>query len=60
MKTIDPRKVIMTLGGILIATLAAGCFGGGAGYIGTALPATIAVTAAMEAPILTAAPTSTP
>ena len=32
MKTIDPRKAIMTLGGILIATLAAGCFGGGPGY----------------------------
>ncbi len=32
MKTIDSRKVIMTLGGILIATLAAGCFGGGPGY----------------------------
>ena len=32
MKTIDSRKVVMTLGGILIATLAAGCFGGGPGY----------------------------
>jgi hypothetical protein len=33
MKTIASRKVAMVLGGILTATLAAGCFGGG-GYWG--------------------------
>src|ERR1700726_3947263 len=32
MKTIKSRKVVMLLGGILTATLAAGCFGGGPGY----------------------------
>ena len=32
MKTINSRKVVMLLGGILAATLAAGCFGGGPGY----------------------------
>src|ERR1700674_223309 len=32
MKTINSRKVVMLLGGILTATLAAGCFGGGPGY----------------------------
>jgi hypothetical protein len=32
MKTIAPRKAGMVLGGILIATVAAGCFGGGHGY----------------------------
>src|ERR1700730_17337262 len=32
MKTIKARKVVMLLGGILTATLAAGCFGGGPGY----------------------------
>lgn len=32
MNSIDSRKVIMTMGGILIATLVAGCFGGGPGY----------------------------
>ena len=29
MKTINYRKMAMTLGGILIATVAAGCYGGG-------------------------------
>ena len=33
MKTINCRKIAMTFGGILIATLAAGCYGGGgSGY----------------------------
>jgi hypothetical protein len=32
MKPTDSRKVVMALGGILVATLAAGCFGGGRGY----------------------------
>jgi hypothetical protein len=33
MKAINCRKVVMTFGGILIATLAAGCYGGGgSGY----------------------------
>jgi len=32
MKAINSRTLVMTLGGILIATLAAGCFGGGSGY----------------------------
>jgi hypothetical protein len=32
MKTINSRKVIMALGGILIATLAAGCFGNSRSY----------------------------
>src|SRR5271154_1795018 len=34
MKTINSGKVAMTLGGILIATLAAGCYGGGGYYSG--------------------------
>lgn len=35
MKVINSRKVVMLLGGILTATLAAGCFGdGGSGYSG--------------------------
>jgi hypothetical protein len=32
MKTNNYRKMIMTLGGNLIATVAAGCYGGGSGY----------------------------
>ncbi len=33
MKTIKYRKMLMTLGGVLIATVAAGCYGGGgSGY----------------------------
>ena len=33
MKTTNSRKLVMTLGGILIATVAAGCYGGGgSGY----------------------------
>jgi hypothetical protein len=32
MKTINSRKLVMTLGGILIATLAVGCYGGDGGY----------------------------
>src|SRR5271156_6269593 len=33
MKTINSRKLVTTLGGILIATVAAGCYGGaGSGY----------------------------
>jgi hypothetical protein len=32
MKTNNYRKMLMTLGGILIATIAAGCYGGGSGY----------------------------
>lgn len=32
MKTTNYRKMAMTLGGILIATVAAGCYGGGSGY----------------------------
>ena len=32
MKTINYRRIAMTLGGMLIATLAAGCYGGGSGY----------------------------
>jgi hypothetical protein len=33
MKTINYRKMAMTFGGVLIATLAAGCYGGGgSGY----------------------------
>ena len=32
MKTTNYRKLAMTFGGILIATLAAGCYGGGSGY----------------------------
>ncbi len=33
MKTTNLRKLVMTLGGILIATVAAGCYGGGgSGY----------------------------
>jgi hypothetical protein len=32
MKTINHRNLVMTLGGILIATLAVGCYGGGGGY----------------------------
>jgi hypothetical protein len=32
MKTINSRKMVMTLGGIPIATLAVGCYGGGGGY----------------------------
>jgi hypothetical protein len=31
MKTTNSRKLVMTLGGILIATVAAGCYGGGGG-----------------------------
>ena len=33
MKTTNSRRLVMTLGGILIATVAAGCYGGGgSGY----------------------------
>jgi hypothetical protein len=32
MKTTNYRKMAMTLGGILIATLAVGCYGGDSGY----------------------------
>jgi hypothetical protein len=32
MKTLNSRKVIVLCGGILAATLAAGCYGGGSGY----------------------------
>jgi hypothetical protein len=32
MKPINSRKVVSALGGILVATLAAGCFGDGRGY----------------------------
>ena len=32
MKPINFRKVVVAFGGILVATLAAGCFGGGRGY----------------------------
>ena len=32
MKATNSRKLVMTLGGILIATVAAGCFGGDSGY----------------------------
>jgi hypothetical protein len=32
MKTLNSRKIIMLCGGILAATLAAGCYGGGYGY----------------------------
>jgi hypothetical protein len=32
MKATNSRKLVMTLGGILIATVAAGCFGGNPGY----------------------------
>src|SRR5271166_5445717 len=32
MKPIDSRKVAMAFGGIMVATLAAGCFGGSRGY----------------------------
>ena len=32
MKTTNYRKMAITLGGILIATVAAGCYGGGSGY----------------------------
>ena len=32
MKPINSRKVVMAFGGILVATLAAGCFGGSRGY----------------------------
>ena len=32
MKTTNYRKIIMTLGGVLIATVAVGCYGGGSGY----------------------------
>jgi len=32
MKTINYRKMAMTFGGVLIATLAVGCYGGGYGY----------------------------
>lgn len=32
MKTTNYRKMAMTLGGILIATIAAGCYGSGSGY----------------------------
>jgi hypothetical protein len=32
MKTLTSRKVIVLCGGILAATLAAGCYGGGSGY----------------------------
>jgi hypothetical protein len=32
MKTINYRKMAMTLGGIVLATLAVGCYGGGSGY----------------------------
>jgi hypothetical protein len=32
MKTNNYRKLVMTLGGILIATIAAGCYGGDSGY----------------------------
>ena len=31
MKTINLRRLVMTVGGILIATVAAGCYGGGGG-----------------------------
>jgi hypothetical protein len=32
MNPTNSRKVVLALGGILVATLAAGCFGGGRGY----------------------------
>ena len=32
MKAINARKVVMAIAGILVATLAAGCFGGSRGY----------------------------
>ncbi len=32
MKTTNYRKLAMTFGGMLIATLVAGCYGGGSGY----------------------------
>jgi hypothetical protein len=32
MKPINCRKVVMAFGGILVATLVAGCFGGSQGY----------------------------
>jgi hypothetical protein len=32
MKTINSRKVMMAFGGILVATLATGCFGSSRGY----------------------------
>jgi hypothetical protein len=32
MKPINARKVMMAFGGILVATLATGCFGGSRGY----------------------------
>jgi len=32
MKPINSRKVVIAFGGILVATLAAGCFGGSRGY----------------------------
>jgi hypothetical protein len=32
MKTTNYRKMVMMLGGALIATVAAGCYGGGSGY----------------------------
>jgi hypothetical protein len=32
MKTLNSRKIIMLCSGILAATLAAGCYGGGSGY----------------------------
>jgi len=34
MRAIKSQTLVMTLGGMLIATLAAGCFGGGSGYSG--------------------------
>ena len=44
--------MVMVFGGILVATLAAGCFGGGRGYSNNST-ATIAATAATETPIRT-------
>ena len=39
MNTINYRKMIMTLGGVLIATVAAGCYGGGgSGGVYTLVP----------------------
>lgn len=32
MKTTNYRKIAMTFGGILIAIVVAGCYGGGSGY----------------------------
>ena len=48
MKTTNYRKIAMTLGGILIATVAAGCYGGGGSGYSNDPTATIVATVAME------------